>query len=150
MVYRVDTNVLLRLVDRRDARHAEVRTAMRGLRADGHDLRAAAQNFAEFWNVATRPTAQNGFGLSPADADRLLRIAERLFPLVPDAVAAYAHWRRLVVTYSITGVQVHDARLIATMIVYGITRVLTYDTADFARYVPEGIEPVDPANVKKT
>ncbi|MDL2321414.1 hypothetical protein LJC47_03615 [Desulfosarcina sp. OttesenSCG-928-B08] len=35
-------------------------------------MRATPQNFVEFWNVATRPIEKNGFGLMPANTDRLL------------------------------------------------------------------------------
>ena len=30
--------------------------------AEGHQLMTTSQNIAEFWNVSTRPTDQNGFG----------------------------------------------------------------------------------------
>ena len=53
----------------------------------------------------------------------------------------------LVVTYDVSGVQVHDARLVALMIVHGVTHVLTFNTRDFARYAGEGIVAVDPTNV---
>lgn len=90
MIYLVDTNVLLRFADRTHALHPTVRAAVRKLRTEGHRLRATLQNFVEFWNVATRPTERNGFGLTPADADRLLRLVERLFPLLPDLPAVYS------------------------------------------------------------
>lgn len=147
MIYLVDTNVLLRLVTRTDPRHTAVRSALRKLRASGHELQTAPQNLAEFWNAATRPISQNGFGLSPQDADRLLRIVERIVALLPDSPATYAQWRRLAVAYNVSGVQVHDARLVALMLVHGITRILTFNTADFRRYAQEGILAFDPAGV---
>jgi hypothetical protein len=63
VIYLADTNILLRLADRAHGLHALVRTAVRKLRAGGHPLRAATQNFVEFWNAATRPLASNGWGL---------------------------------------------------------------------------------------
>jgi predicted nucleic acid-binding protein len=89
----------------------------------------------------------NGFGLTPTATERLLRIAERLFPLLPDSPAIYPAWRRLVVEYSVSGVQVYDARLAASMLVHNVTHILTFNTSDFARYVPEGIVAVDPTTV---
>ena len=50
-------------------------------------------------------------------------------------------------TYGVSGVQVHDARLVAAIISHGATHILTFDTVDFARYAPEGIVAVDPAAV---
>jgi predicted nucleic acid-binding protein len=144
VVYLTDTNVLLRFADRPHPLHPTVRAAVRKLRADGHRLRATPQNFVEFWNVATRPVEKNGFGLVPADTERLLRLVERLFPLLPDSPAVYPEWRRLVISFGVSGVQVHDARLVAAMIVHSMTHILTFNTADFVRYTTVGIVAVDP------
>ncbi len=144
MIYLVDTNVLLRFVHRSDPRHEIVRTAIFKLRSDNHQLRVTSQNFIEFWNVSTRPVRQNGFGLTAIQANRLLQIAERLFPLLPDSPAIYLKWRKLVVDCAVSGVQVHDARLVAAMLVNNITHILTFNTSDFSRYVAEGIIAIDP------
>jgi hypothetical protein len=37
------------------------------------------------------------------------------------------------VRHTVAGVKVHDARLIASMKVYGITHLLTFNTEDFTR-----------------
>jgi predicted nucleic acid-binding protein len=144
VLYLVDTNVLLRFADRAYPLHPTLRTAFRKLRQDGHQLRVTPQNCVEFWNVATRPAARNGFGLQPADADRLLRLIERLFPLLPEAPTVYPEWRRLVVRFGVSGVQVHDARLVAAMLASGVTHILTLNTADFTRYAGVGVVAVDP------
>jgi len=135
VLYLVDTNVLLRFADREHPLHSKVRAAVRTLRAAGHSLRATPQNCVECWNVATRPIDKNGFGLLPADADRLLRLVERLFSVLPDSPAVYPQWRQLVVLYDVSGVQVHDARLVAAMMVHSVTHILTFNVTDFVRYV---------------
>ena len=147
MVYLADTNVLLRFADRTHPVHPIIRAALRKLRTNGHRVCATPQNFVEFWNVATRPTERNGFGLAPANADRLLRLVERLFPLLPDSPAVYTEWRRLVVSFGVSGIQVHDARIAAAMIVHGVTHILTFNTTDFVRYGTRGIVAVDPTTV---
>ena len=144
MIYLVDTNILLRFGDRTHPLHSRVRAAVRILRAEGHRLRATPQNCVEFWNVATRPTDKNGLGLEPADADRLLRFVERLFPMLQDVPAVYPQWRQLVVAFGVSGVQVHDARLAAAMRVYNVTHILTFNVIDFVRYAALGIVAVDP------
>ncbi|NES20363.1 MAG: PIN domain-containing protein [Symploca sp. SIO3E6] len=146
-LYLIDTNVLLRFANRQDSRHQIVRTAIRKLKQDGHQLTVASQNCVEFWNVATRPVGKNGFGLTPANADRLLCLIERLFPLLTEEAMLYSEWRRLVVAFGVSGVQVHDARLVAAMKVNGITHILTFNTTDFIRYGREGIVAVDPTMV---
>jgi predicted nucleic acid-binding protein len=147
LIYLLDTNVLLRFADRSHPLHPVLRTAIRKLHREAHMLQITPQNCVEFWNVATRPSERNGFGLTPADADRLLRLIERLFPLFPDSSRIYPEWRRLVVTYGVSGVQVHDARLVAAMKVNGVTHILTLNATDFTRYIDEGIVAVDPTTV---
>ena len=147
MIYLVDTNILLRFLHRTDPRHPIVRAAVRKLRMNGNQLQTTPQNFIEFWNVATRPIDRNGFGLTPLETDALLRIAERLFPLLPDSPAIYPEWRQLVVDFGVSGVQVHDARLVAAMLFYNMTHILTFNTKDFIRYASEGIVAVDPNSV---
>jgi predicted nucleic acid-binding protein len=44
-------------------------------------------------------------------------------------------------------VQVHDARLVASMKANGVTHILTFNISDFARYEVEGIVVVDPVTV---
>lgn len=147
MIYLVDTNVLLRLAQRTHPLYPIARTAVRRLRRDRHLLYITPQNCIEFWNVATRPIGRNGLGLTPTDTDRLLRLIERLFPRLPDTPSMYSEWRRLVVAFDVSGVQVHDARLVAAMKTHSVTHILTFNADDFARYASEGIVAVDPATV---
>jgi hypothetical protein len=53
---------------------------------------------------------------------------------LPDSAQVFYEWRTLVVQYNIIGSSVHDACLVAGMKVHDITRILTFDTGDFARY----------------
>lgn len=145
MVYLTDTNVLLGFSFSDDPRHQIVRAAVRELLTNGHQLRATSQNFAEFWNVSTRPADRNGFGHTPSQANILLRDLEFLFRLLPDSPDTYPVWRQLVVDYDVSGVQVHDARLVATMLVHDVTHILTFNRKDFIRYEREGITVIDPA-----
>jgi predicted nucleic acid-binding protein len=146
MTVLVDTGILLRLLERTDPQHGLVRQAVRLLRQRGEQLVMAPQNAAEFWNVCTRPTtARGGFGLPVPEADRRLRIVERLFPLLPDSAAAYPQWRFLVVSLAVIGVQVHDARLVALMMTHGVREILTLNPADFSRY--PAVTPLTPAAI---
>ena len=145
MIYLVDTNVLLRFSRLRNPLYRISRDAVDKLEADGHQLQTTLQNFAEFWNVSTRPTDRNGFGRTSVETDELLQDLEKAFSLLPDSVDVYREWRRLVVKYEVLGVQVHDARLVAAMIVHNVTHILTFNVTGFQRYTREGIEAVNPA-----
>jgi predicted nucleic acid-binding protein len=143
----VDTNILLRFTDRSHPLYHSLRAIIQQLRQNNHRLETAPQNCIEFWNVVTRPIEKNGFGLPPARAAQLLQLVEQLFPVLPDSTRVYPEWRRIVVTFNVSGVQVHDARLVALMNVNAISHILTFNVGDFARYSPEGIVAVAPATI---
>lgn len=44
---------------------------------------------------------------------RTAQLMESGFTLLPDNEKVHAEWRRIVVMYSVVGVKVHDARLVA-------------------------------------
>ena len=145
--YLVDTNILVSLVDPNRPQHITAQQAVVKLRHQGQQLAIAYQNCVEFWNVATRPTSKNGLGLSVNATTQELSRIELGFTLVPDSPAIYPIWRGLVVTYGVSGVQVHDARLAAAMLAHGLSHILTFNAADFARYAPAGLVVVDPTAV---
>ncbi len=145
MRYLADSNILLRLSKPDDHDYSVVRAAVDSLWAAGADLCYTSQNLAEFWNVCTRPADRNGFGLSIAEADRRATLIEADLVLLPDNELIHHEWRRLIVAHKVSGVQVHDARLVAAMIVHGITHLLTFDQSDFMRY--PGITVVHPRQV---
>ncbi len=142
----LDTNILLRLVDRNDPAHVTIRAAVRIIKARGDKLVVATQNLAEFWNVCTRPaSARGGFGLLIADAGKRLRLLERIVRILPDTPAAYPIWKDLIITLGVIGVQVHDSRLVALMKVNNVSHILTLNGPDFARYA--GLVVLNPATL---
>jgi len=88
----------------------------------------------EFWRVCTRPLDKNGYGLTVKQTENRLRLLERHFPILQDEPSAYARWKTLVLAYSVMGKQVHDARVVAAMLVHGVTQILTLNVGDFTRY----------------
>ena len=93
-----------------------------------------SQNIADFWNVATRPADQNGLGLTHEEALQEVASIEKLLTLLPDIPAIYAVWKEIVRDQRVQGVKVYDARLVATMSVYSVEGVLTFNATDFKRY----------------
>ncbi len=77
---------------------------------------------------------RNGYGLSPDDADRRARFFETRLRLLPDSPLVHEEWRRLIVAYGVSGVQVHDTRLVAAMHVHGVKQILTLNVKDFVRF----------------
>lgn len=108
--------------------------AMDVLRSRGHELILVPQILYEYWSVATRPVANNGLGLSPAEAAAELTALRRLFRLLKDELGIYSAWNELVVAHAVRGKQAHDARLAAALQRHVISHLLTFNTADFQRY----------------
>lgn len=145
MPYLVDTNVLLRRARPSDSQYLAARSAIDTLAQKGEAMYISSQNVIECWNVFTRPAGSNGFGLSPAQADQEITQLESFFRFLHDAPDVYSHWRKLVVSVGVSGVKVHDARLVAVMLTHGISHLLTFNTADFKRFPL--ITAVDPKDV---
>ncbi|MBA3694070.1 MAG: PIN domain-containing protein [Acidobacteria bacterium] len=147
MIHLADTNFSLRFAVKQNPQHQIIRQAVRNLRNRGDEICIVPQTCVEFWNVATRPVKNNGFGFSIADADFFLRLIERIFPLLPDDARVHQEWRKLVLSFGVSGVQVHDARIVAATLIHQVTHILTFNTSDFARYSSIGIVAVDPNKV---
>jgi predicted nucleic acid-binding protein len=146
MPYLIDTNVFLRLIPRRDPKRATVLDALERLSVEKEDLYYSSQILSEFWAVCTRPaTARGGYALTSEGTERKARLIERYCKLLPDSLETHQEWRRLVVAHAVMGVEVHDARLVATMSVYDVRHLLTFDKSDFKRF--SGITVVSPAEL---
>jgi predicted nucleic acid-binding protein len=145
--YLLDTNILLRLAQRKHPLHAPTRAAIVKLLCNSETLHIVPQNVYEGWVVATRPLASNGLGLSPSTADRLIQRSTRFCQLLLDAPTIYEEWRRLVTTYSISGVNAHDTRLVAAMKVHGIQNLLTFNVGDFQRFAGTEINVISPTTL---
>ena len=141
----LDTNILLRMSKRDDPHNPIISEALRELVAQQARLCFTSQVLGEFWNASTRPRDRNGFGLSTAETDRVARVIERDFEFLPDSRDVHDCWRRLLVEHEVKGVQVHDARLAASMYVHGVTQLLTVNVRDFQRF--NWLRAIHPAEV---
>jgi hypothetical protein len=103
----------------------------------------------EFRNVATRPVAANGLGLSAASAETKSADFEALFPLLLETPDIYPAWKALVTAAGVLGKRVHDARLVAVCHVHRVSQLLTFNVGHFAPlagFAPGNVA-VHPANV---
>jgi len=140
----LDSNILLRWVEPDEPDQVIVARSLDRLQLADADLCYTSQNLGEFWNTLTRPTNRNGYGLTPAQANRRAHAIESRISLLPDIPDVHVEWRRLLVTHSISGVQGHDTRIAAAMHVHSVKRILTFNTRDFTRLTDiEAIHPAD-------
>ncbi len=118
MAYLLDTGILLRLADQKDTQHLLILDAVARLGDRGEQLVMSTQNVAEFCNVATRPIANNGFGRTTSEALNFVETEiEPICSVLMEVEPVYSELKRLIATYSVIGKQVHDARLVAMMLV---------------------------------
>jgi predicted nucleic acid-binding protein len=145
----IDTSVLVRLANTGDVLHAVATRAVLELHRRGEVLHITPQVMIEFRNVATRPVAANGAGLSIVDAEAHAAAFEARFPLLEEKPDIYPAWKALMGALGVIGKQVHDARLVAVCHVHAVTHVLTFNVAHFARLAGfgPGVVVVDPASV---
>jgi predicted nucleic acid-binding protein len=141
----IDTNILLRLAQPRHSQYPVASAAVAGLRKQNSDLCLAPQNLVEFWAVATRPLANNGLEMTSAAVAGEIRKLRRLFHLLEGVPGVADTWERLVGKHLVLGKQAHDANLVATMLVHGVYRLLTFNGDDFKRY--QGITVLNPSQV---
>ena len=142
-MYLFDSNVFIRLASQNDIQRPAALSALQKLRAKKEIICYTPQILSEFWNVCTRPaSARGGLGLSVAQTERKARVMEKHFRLLPDSLQTFQEWRRLVALYSVEGVQVHDTKLVASMLTYSVSHILTFNVAHLKRF--SGIVVVDP------
>ena len=141
----VDTNVLLRLGDKRHAMHGEALAAIGWLDANGYECVIVPQVLYEYWVVATRPLQNNGLGMSVSEADAATSQSVEFFRLLLDERGIFTYWRDLVATNDVKGKNAHDARLVAAMQRHGVTDLLSFNKSDFTRVT--AINAVSPADV---
>ncbi len=148
MAYLVDTGILLRFTNTQDPQHPLVKQAVESLVSAREEMYMTTQNSAEYWNVSTRPRSDNGLGLPPSTVKNLLeQTLEPICTVLIERPTLYGELKRLLAQYGVIGKQVHDARLVAMMLVWKIGNVLTLNDRDFQRFQPEGITIVTPASL---
>lgn len=144
MICLIDTNILLRLIELESPQHDEAQTAIDQLLESGDSLYVLLQNVSEFWNVCTRPAENNGLGLTIKQTNDELSKLEQVFDLLLDTEDVYKNWRELVVKFAVSGVKVHDAKIVAAMKAHNIENLLTFNTDDFKRYTDiKAVQPKD-------
>jgi predicted nucleic acid-binding protein len=147
MNYLIDTNLLIRSVQKSHPSCRVARQALITLQRENHRLYVTDQIVAEFWNVCTRPIQVNGLGLSVSITDQYVDQLERFFTILPGSIQSFRIWRKLVVDHLVVGSKVHDTRLVAMMSLYSISHIITFNGSDFKRF--PGIEAINPESFSK-
>ena len=141
----LDTNILLRLSNKRDQDYQATQAAISGCWKKGRRLFLADQILHEFWVAATRSIKKNGLEFSSAKADRYMTRFMKLFVRLPEPKLLFDSWRLLVNAHSIVGLPAHDARIAAFVQTYPLTGLMTYNADDFKALPITVVNPKDPS-----
>lgn len=130
----VDTNIIARSLQPAHPQQKPAEDAMAALRRHGDSLCVVPQVLYELWVVCTRPATMNGLGKTAAQAAADLATVKATMPLLADTPAILPQWEALVTTHAVLGRNGHDARLVAAMLVHGVTHLLTFNDQDLRRF----------------
>lgn len=132
----VDTNVFVYAsLPPAPAHHLAVE-ALRRLATTNEECWVSRQVVREYLATLTRP--QLGLVPEPAAAiQRRLAVLHRGVKVADETEPVAMKLFDLLHRYAVGGKQVHDANIVATMLVHGIPRLLTANPGDFRRYEPE-------------
>ncbi len=129
--YIIDTNVVMRFCNPSDVQHHLATDAISRLLTQGDECFLTAQILVEFWAVATRPVEVNGLGWSVETTRKTIDQVLRRFPLLKDSEDIFPNWLNLVTINKVMGKRTHDVRIVAVMLAYQVTHILTFNPSDF-------------------
>lgn len=130
----LDTNVLLAATDDGRPEHDRAISAVNEWPAAGTSLYTSGQVLREYLAVATRPATQNGLGLARRDAAANVRALRGRLRFAAEQERVHERLLDLLDGVECLGKQVHDANIVATMLVHGIDTLVTINVTDFARF----------------
>jgi toxin-antitoxin system PIN domain toxin len=129
----IDTNLLVYASRPTTPEHGASRAALARLEAGNGAIWISPQVLREYLAVVTRPQASSP-PLSMAVAIADVRRFQASFEIAEEGPAMLERLLGLLATCPTAGKQVHDANLVAAMLVHGIRRLLTFNAADFRRF----------------
>ncbi|MBD2246995.1 type II toxin-antitoxin system VapC family toxin [Nostoc sp. FACHB-888] len=129
----VDTNILVYANLALSPFHIQATERIQALVEQGIDLWISRQTLREYLAAMTRRGDLTGnIPITSLVAD--VRYFASYFRLVEDNLLVTERLLALMEEIPSGGKQVHDANIVATMLVYGIPQLLTHNTSDFARF----------------
>lgn len=129
----VDTNVILRALQATLPLHVEATMLIANARQDGYELWVSRQVLREYIVQVTRP----GVLSTPFDGEQVaekIKLIRATFQIADETEAVTDQLVALLKEFPTGGKQIHDANIIATMLVYGIDTLLTQNIDDMKRF----------------
>lgn len=129
----VDTNILLRALLTEIDLHAEADALIKRLLREQTDLWISGQVIREFIVQATHPRTLKT-PLTTEEVIHEIHIIEQLFHVADETATVRRNLLDLLREFPTRGKLIHDANIVATMLVYGIDTLVTINVDDFKRF----------------
>ena len=128
----LDANILAYAVNADAPQHAASRALLEAARNPSIALYVTSQILCEFYSLITNPR-RVAVASSPTEALRMIS-AILAFPglhVLPTPARAVVGWMELLQRHPVTGGDVFDLQIVATMQANGVQRIYTFNTGDF-------------------
>jgi len=132
----VDTNILLRAFHNQMEHHTEAKALIEKMWDDGVELWISRQVIREYLVQVTHPRTF----IQPLSLEQVMlqiQSIQSLFHVADETQDVTTQLLTLLRNYPTQGKQVHDANLVATMLVNHIDTLLTINVDDLKRFQPE-------------
>jgi toxin-antitoxin system PIN domain toxin len=128
----VDANILVYAFNADVPQHAASRALIEASRLPSGTLYVTSQILCEFYSIITN-VRRFPQAVSPFDAVRILSALLALPGLVvlPAPASVVANWMQLLQRQPVTGGDIFDLQIVATMLANGIARIYTFNADDF-------------------
>lgn len=129
----VDTNVLIYASRSSEPLSQRSRDLLGAAEDVGDELCISRQVLREYLASVTRPQVMAA-PLSASTAISDVRRLSEIYTVLEDGPEVTDQLYELLLQAPTGGKQVHDANIVATMLVHGLTRLLTFNADDFRRF----------------
>jgi predicted nucleic acid-binding protein len=129
----VDTNILLRALLTEMDLHREADASLKEMLRENTELWISGQVIREFIVQATHPRTLK-IPLTADEVIQQLRLIQPVFEIADENAAVRETLLELLREYPTTGKQVHDANIVATMLVHRVDTLVTLNIDDMKRF----------------
>ncbi len=129
----IDTNIFVYASDANSPWYRKANQALKNAISSGVPLFISPQVLREYLSVATRSvTHEKTIPWGKINKNHLR--FQQAFKVLPEDTTTAQKLGEMVQKYHVSGKQVHDTNIVATMLVHGIQSILTHNVDDFNRY----------------
>ena len=129
----IDTNILVYANVAAAPFHDQALNAIKTAHQSVRPMWISRQVLREFIAARTRPQTFSQIS-SPDVVIERIRYFEERFQVADDTASVTGQLLKLMENFKVGGKQVHDANIVATMLVYDISCLLTHNAKDFQRF----------------